>query len=274
MKSSVKEEIQLQPIAAASSGTFLNPGKLNEEGTHILLSPAGITKWFIYLVLLLLVGHVFIVHLANKLLPYLKNTAHYEGFKAFYWALYNQFSLAQDSNIPTYFSSVLLAIASLLLLVIHLTKESKTYHWVSLSLLFLFLSIDEATQLHETFGGLVGNKVNTYIKEPPAFLKWAWMVPYSALTLIAGLYYFTFIWRLPVKTRKLFIISGFIYVLAALFLEFFESHFQITYGSGNLPNAFLYPIEETLEMLGVVLFIYALLDYIKAHHPQFWIHTR
>ena len=273
MESSVKKEPGLQTLSAAAIVETGPAYQFTKSAAIILLAPQRVARWLVFSTLFLLVCHVFIVHVADDLLYRLKSWPHYAGYRAFYDALYQQFSLALDGNIPTYFSSLLLAMAALLLYLIYRNERQSKTHWLLLSFLFIFLSIDESTQLHEQFGGLVGNKVNTYIKEPPAFLQWAWMVPYSALTLAVGLYYLKFIWKLPAKTKKLFFLSGFVYVFAALFLEFFESHIQVTYGSGTLANAILYPVEEVLEMLGVVIFIYALLDYIKTHYRQLHIET-
>ncbi|RDV14236.1 hypothetical protein DXT99_15705 [Pontibacter diazotrophicus] len=226
------------------------------------LSPIRITKLLLFIALALLVGHVVVVHLALKALGIFSNSSSLPFFKEIHYALYNQFHLGLEGNLSTYFSTFNLALASILSYVVYSTGKKATYHWLYLSLLFLFLSIDESAQLHETFGGLAGSKFNSYLDEVPPFLSWAWMVPYAVFTLLVGLYFFKFTLKLPVKTRSLFYLSGCIYVFAALGLEFCEAHFDTLYGPDNVVNKFLFPIEEFLEMVGIIIFNYALLDYL------------
>ncbi|WP_162054628.1 multidrug transporter [Pontibacter pamirensis] len=219
-------------------------------------------KLLLFIALSLLVGHVVVVHLAFKALGVFSQSSNLPIFEEIYYALYNQFHLGKEGNISTYFSTFNLALASILCYVIHSTGKKATYHWLHLSLLFVFLSVDESAQLHETFGGLAGSEFNSYLEEVPPLLSWAWMVPYTVFTLLIGLYFLKFTLMLPGKTRNLFYLSGAIFVFAALGLEFCEAHFDTLYGPDNVVNQFLFPIEELLEMVGVIIFNYALLDYL------------
>lgn len=227
------------------------------------LSPVGITRILLFIVFLLLMCHLLVVHLGYELLLSFEHTSGFTIYEKVYFIFYDQFHLALEGNISTYFSATILAFASVLLYVIHSTGKGGSLHWLYLSIFFLFLSVDESAQIHETFGGIAGNKVNSYMGEVPSFLKWAWMIPYGALTLGIGLYFLRFTLQLPSSTRNLFCLSGLVYVFAALVLEFFESHFDTLYGPDNLINSLLFPLEEVLEMVGVIIFIYALLGYIK-----------
>jgi hypothetical protein len=240
----------------------LYPGK-NDTGVterSIPVSPERIIKILLFIAFLFLCFHVLVVSIGyfdkvppGSTLPKLVNS------------FYRQFHLAEEGNMPTYYSSFLLGAASFLLYIIFKTDEKKSTRWLLLSLIFLFLSVDELAQLHENFANPIGAKLESYFDKVPSYLAWGWVVPYAIITLATGLYFLRFVITLPEKTKNLFIFSGCIYVFAALILEMFEAHFEIRYGSENLYNKLLYPAEEILEMTGVIIFIYALLDYLRGN---------
>jgi hypothetical protein len=60
----------------------------------------------------------------------------------------------------------------------------------------------------------------------------------------------------------LFVASGVLYVGGALMLEMAGGVAMDRVGRGTLPVVVLYTLEELAEMSAVVLFIYALLDYL------------
>ena len=129
-----------------------------------------------------------------------------------------------------------------------------------LGFVFTFLSVDEATQIHDELIGTFEQRLAHFL---PDFLSLGWMIPYFFSVLIIGIYCFKFIFTLPPKTRKLFILSGIIYVGAALGLEFFENHEYKLHGYSHL--LFIYEtLQEILEMMSINLFIYSLLAYIAS----------
>ena len=75
-------------------------------------------------------------------------------------------------------------------------------------------------------------------------------------TAIGGrsLAYLNFVWALPKRIRLHFIMAGVIFLTGAREADL--------YGYDTVIYCFLYSVEEMLEMLGVVLFIYALLSYL------------
>ena len=93
------------------------------------------------------------------------------------------------------------------------------------------------------------------------FLYYAWVLPYGILVALFLAVYAGFVRRLPAATRRLFLLAGALYVSGALGFELVEGLYASRAG-GRLFAA-LITVEECLEMLGVVLFIYALLSYLK-----------
>ena len=86
--------------------------------------------------------------------------------------------------------------------------------------------------------------------------------------------YLPFLWALPARTRWLFILSGAIYIGGAVGVEWatiwYEENDQLNTLAYNLWNA----VEESMEMTGVILFIYALLGHIAANPKTTFLKVR
>ena len=70
-----------------------------------------------------------------------------------------------------------------------------------------------------------------------------------------------FIKQLPLQIAILFVVSGLIYVGGAIGFEMMEANIHDTIGKKNLGYSILITIEEVLEMIGITLFIFALLKF-------------
>lgn len=74
--------------------------------------------------------------------------------------------------------------------------------------------------------------------------------------------YVRFVFALPKKIRFMFLLSGVIFVAGAIEDEFVGGYWYESYGVANLTYAVITMFEESFEMIGVVIFIYALLSYL------------
>ena len=78
--------------------------------------------------------------------------------------------------------------------------------------------------------------------------------------------------RLPDKTRLVFFMSGALYVGGAIGFELIEGCFVEQQRIDNLIYSLTYSmlitVEESLEMGGVILFIWALLVYLCDNHKE------
>lgn len=174
------------------------------------------------------------------------------------------FDFNTEANIPTFYSSLALLSCSILLTFISLKHKrhgSSYIPWVGLSIIFLFLSIDEIAAIHESMNDSLQQILNA-----SGLLYFAWIIPYGiALLLILGIY-LKFLTNLPRKFLYLFMISGAIFVSGAIGIESVCGWYCESLGGGHgldtLLYAVLYTCEEFLEMLGIVFFIYTLLLYI------------
>ena len=179
------------------------------------------------------------------------------------------FDLNAEANIPTLFSSLLLLFSSLLLSIISFFKKrdngSYTLHWSGLAVIFFFLFIDEAVSLHE----ILIDPIRTLLSTSGLFY-YAWIIPYGILILILAIGYFKFILHLPSSSRFLFIMAGSIYTMGAMGFEMIGGHHDELFSQFTKTYALWVLFEETLEMIGIVIFIYSLLLYLTSEytHPR------
>jgi hypothetical protein len=169
----------------------------------------------------------------------------------------------QEANIPAFFSSLILLLSSILLFAIHIFKKNtneKHLPWLILAAIFCFLALDEAVAIHELMMGPVRDNLNT-----SGIFHYAWVIPYGLALLVFLVLYVPFLVSLPRTTMILFVISGFIFVLGALGFEMLGGRHIQMYGH-DMTYSFYYTLEETLEMVGISLFIFTLLRYISLEH--------
>lgn len=170
------------------------------------------------------------------------------------------FNFNTEMNIPTLYSSLALVLASVLLFIIAFFQRKLNLSyipWLGLSFIFLFLAIDETSSLHEKFTELVRETLNT-----SGLLFYAWVIPYGIGLFFFLLAYSKFLFQLPSQTMKYFILSGTIFVTGAIGFELLGG-MQADKGSiSGVVYSIFYTCEELFEMLGIAIFIYALLSYL------------
>jgi hypothetical protein len=165
------------------------------------------------------------------------------------------FSLSYEQNIPTWYSSALLFTCALLLAAksagARASGDRFTHHWVALALAFLYISLDETAELHEHASDFF---------QLDGVLYFGWVIPASFIVLAFGTAYLRFLWHLPKRTRVQFLVAGVIYVGGALGMELPLGLWTDRHGSKNLVYALLDVVEESMEMLGLNLFLLSLVD--------------
>ncbi len=177
------------------------------------------------------------------------------------YGLIATFDLNVENNVPTFFSTFILVACAVLLSVIASQPRvtPKAGYWKWLAIIFVFLAVDEDASLHELLIGPVGDTLQV-----TGLLYFAWIIPYGLAVLIIGLLYVRFVWSLPVQTRRLFIAAGSLYLGGALGVESVGGWYFSQHGEEeDLAYSLLVAVEESLEMSGVILFIYALLDFLR-----------
>ena len=181
-----------------------------------------------------------------------------------------QIDLNMEENLPTLYASLALLSCSFYLFIIaHENWKTQTrfrYSWLFLGVIFVFLAYDEYYQVHDPLSKIIRNKIDV----AHAFF-FAWVIPYSVLSLLFVIAYLRFWLNLASKYKALFFISGFIYILGTLGFEMLGAPYGVMYGRANKMYAFLTTIEELFEMIGIVLFHYTLLGYIVEYHIEWKI---
>ena len=188
------------------------------------------------------------------------------------FGLVHLFNVSQEQNIPTLFSVLLLISCSVLLSLIfylHRKQDAKlNVYWIILAMGFVYMAIDEFAQLHENLGisfiPLIGDHSH-------GFLYYSWVVPAFALIIFLALFFSNFLFKLPKTTCVSFIIAGIIYLTGLLGIEMLGGGYHELHGNENLTYSLISTLEESLEMLGLILFIRALLDYLSAHFSEITI---
>ena len=130
------------------------------------------------------------------------------------------------------------------------------------------MAFDEGSSIHELLimpiRGLIGENL-------PGFLLFTWIIPGIVIILVVAFFYLRFILSLPKQTKVMILISGFIYLGGLIGMEMLGGNYANLKGIHNLPYNIFVTIEESLEMTGLVLFIYALLDYLEKNYSQFYL---
>lgn len=201
--------------------------------------------------------------------------------------LLTRLEVGSDSSIPTWYSSFALLLCSILLAAVAAVKQRYrdlyVRHWSFLSIVFLLLSIDEVAMLHEAGGRIFKTLVEALGFTTNGFIYATWVVPGAVFVLVVALVYLRFLARLPSRTRSLFLAAGAVFITGALGTEMLSARLISFYGWENLAHipfsvriviSLQTAVEELLEMLGVVIFVYALLSYLTFYVKEVTVKGR
>ncbi|MCF3609238.1 hypothetical protein L2E81_22680, partial [Planktothrix agardhii 1033] len=131
--------------------------------------------------------------------------------------------------------------------------------WKWLSIIFWLFAIDEVATIHEI---LIIPDIAKGLNLPP-FLRSMWVIPGIILVIVFLRKYWKFWLHLPRKTRDHFILAASLYIGGALFMEMVGSVVAFYYHQQSLIYSLVAIVEEIMEMMGVIVFMYGLLVYIR-----------
>lgn len=179
------------------------------------------------------------------------------------------FHVDREKNVPTLFSAfLLLSSASLLGLIALLKRQQQDpdlSKWTALTCGFISMAIDEAWSFHEMLvepvRGLLGH-------DDLGILYAAWVLPAMAAVLILALLFLRFLLRLPSFTRWSFLGAGAIYLGGVIGVEMIGARYAESHDVENLTYQLFTHLEESMEMAGIIVFIYALLRYLAEQYPE------
>lgn len=165
------------------------------------------------------------------------------------------FDVDREMGVPAWLSTVLLVLCAQALW--GLARQSVagarrrwSRHERLLAVVFVFLSIDEHTQIHE----------QTITPLRQAFdldgaLTFAWVLVALPAVAVLGLFMLGYLRALPSATRWPFVLSGLLYVGGAAGVELVGSSIWSSGGADTVLYAAVTTLEEGLEMLALVLFL-------------------
>lgn len=184
------------------------------------------------------------------------------GVENTYWAYQASeiFSLTHEGNVPTWFSTLLLVSVAGLSAVIALCQPVNRIGWWGLSWLFLYLSIDEAAALHETFTTPMREALDL-----GGYLYFGWVVIGVPFVLLMTVLFVPFVWKLPRHTQMSIVIAATIYLTGALGIEVISANLWYQNDGTSLLYSAIGTVEEFFEMQGVIVLLYGLLHYIDRH---------
>jgi len=243
----------------------MSPATLERPLVAALATPAPLrlgVQWFHRLPRLLLVIVLTLVALSTAGQIARHQLGHRE-LKGFVPAFY----LDEEASVPTWYSSAALLLAAALLGLIAAAKFAARgpyrVHWAGLALLFALFSADEIAMFHEY--PIAPLRATWDLGGP---LYYGWVIPGAAFVAAVGLSYASFLRHLPGRTRNAFVLAGCVFVGGAIGVEMLSGSWADVHGENNLTYALIVTAEEFCEMLGVVLLIRAVVQYLPAVVPS------
>jgi hypothetical protein len=221
----------------------------------LIIRPAAIARILAAVAVLLVIAST-----AGQMMRYFTHHGRIFG-------LIDLFSLDGERNIPTLYSTFLLLFAALLLGFIAVLKAKEecrhTSKWVVLTAGFACMAVDEAWSFHER----LGPPVRAWLAwKSFGFIYFAWIIPALILVLVLGVYFLRFLLHLPPRTRLAFLMAAALFLSGTVGVESLEGHHVELYGRDNLTYIAMFTLEESLEMAGIIFYIYALLRYTSEHY--------
>lgn len=169
--------------------------------------------------------------------------------------------LAAEGSIPTWYASAQLLLAALLLGLITTNKrrqrDSYRLAWAALAVGFAYLSLDEAAEIHEMWGLMVGDSVGQ-----TGIFYYQWVVVALVLLPVLLLVFWRFLAHLDSRTRFGMVLSGVVFLGGAVGLELVGGALAANGGRGSYSYAMLNAAENGCELLGIAMFIATLLRYL------------
>jgi hypothetical protein len=181
------------------------------------------------------------------------------------------FDMDSEGNPPAWYSSFGLLVCSGLLGIIAFDSLMKkrwfSRQWIVLAIIFLYLALDEGSGLHDrriiSLRSVLGQMGISF-----ASWLYSWVLVAIPVLLIFGSWYWRFLLHLPRNIRLLFLLAAATYIGGAVGVETMTWYFDRLWGGFvRTDTAFvlLVAVEESAEMVGALIFIHALMSYIRSH---------
>ena len=222
--------------------------KGKEDALTVWVSPQRLLRALVSCVVILLV-----LHLIGQTAKFVFG---YDSLKGFV----PMFDMDTENMIPAVFSGFLLASCALVLF--HISESVQRVggpqsffarHWKGLAVIFLLLSLDELCELHEKLILPVRQLLHA-----SGIFHYAWIIPGMIFVFALLAVYARFLGHLEPAVRNRFLLSGVIFVGGAVGMEMVGGWWSEQHSQANLTFALMVAVEESMEMMGAVLFLTSL----------------
>ena len=170
------------------------------------------------------------------------------------------FKVDKHHSISTWYASGLLLVNSIVLIFIVYFKKNERkfiFHWILLVIIFAGLSLFKTTSFHSFFFNIIRKTASRLGVRLTSF------VMAGTLIMVFALGFLKFLLSLPKRIKKLIFIAGLVYVGGSISMMIPGSRAYHSLGSTSLTYSIFSGFEQLFEMLGSIIFCYALMLYIK-----------
>jgi hypothetical protein len=174
------------------------------------------------------------------------------------------FDLDKEWNVPTIYAALLFFAASGLVAMIAAERRRIRAwgyrHWIALAAIFFELGADELFSIHNSTKRLVPD---SFMQIGLLKLRWdlRWVVVGIIVTFVIVIAFVPFVARLPRRTACGMVTAGMMFVGGALGVEMIGGAWIGKHTKDNWTYSTLLVLEETLEMVSIVIFLDVLLAY-------------
>jgi hypothetical protein len=174
------------------------------------------------------------------------------------------FDLAREGNVPTWYQSYALlgcgALAALIAFAEWQHRSAFRVQWALTALFCVYMSADEAASIHEMTVSPLRNAFHT-----TGLLYYPWIVLGATAVIALAIVSRRFLQSMPRRTRRTLVVAAIVFLTGALGFEALGGMYAETHGRRNLGYGGLTTVEETLEMLGIALAAFGLVEYLRDH---------
>lgn len=200
----------------------------------------------------------------HLLLQFVNLNVYHQQHGQFY-ELSNRFDFDDEASVPTWFSQFLyLLIAMGAGLAAYLeTNRTRRRIWTLIAVVSLIFSIDEIGALHEFV--LQTLHVIFFADAAPGAFSNAWLLVLPLIVIAAGLFIGSMVRHFPRRTLLLFTSAVVIFLIGAVGVDMVTSVLE---RESFANQGILVGIEEMLELLSLVVIVYAVADYLERWHGE------
>lgn len=215
-------------------------------------------------ILVVLIASASLLVVLHLVFQYVNMEVFYQQNGQFY-ELSNRFDLDDESSVATWYSQLLLLlIGSGAGLIAYMQRDrARRRLWTLLAAVGVLFSLDEIAGLHERLLQTV--HVAFFKDNAPTGLANAWWILLPFILAAASYVGWKMLKLLPLATTRKFIISGIVFLVGAVAIDLITPSI---YRETFLQQGLFVAAEESFELFGTVLALYAVIAHIELFHRQ------